>query len=122
MKPEQYSKLLKENITKTYKKASNDTLKEINNEAKQIAINEKLDDRIECFAKRQAFITLKDNKDNFRSSLPCRLLNPVKSELGKISKTVLENISSKFRGITELNQWKNSMAVIEWFKNTKNKD
>ena len=42
--------------------------------------------------KNPAFITLKDHKINFRTSTPCRLLNPCKSELGKISKLILANL------------------------------
>ena len=44
-------------------------------------------------ARTPAFITLKDHKDNFQSSLPCHLLNPSKSDLHKISKSILENIN-----------------------------
>ena len=36
------------------------------------------------------FVTLKDNKDNFRSNPTRRLINPSKSELGKVSKQLLE--------------------------------
>ena len=37
-------------------------------------------------AKREASITLKDHKENFKNSLPCRLINPAKSEMGLVSK------------------------------------
>ena len=58
--------------------------KPINLEAKEIAAGIKLDVRIEYIAKLPAYITLKD-KNNFRSTDPCRLINPYKSEIGKIS-------------------------------------
>ena len=58
--------------------------KPINLEAKEIAAGIKLDVRIEYIAKVPAYITLKD-KINFRSTHPCRLINPYKSEIGKIS-------------------------------------
>ena len=57
-------------------------------EAKQIAKGTKLDYQIECTAKNPAFIALKDRKTNFRTSTTCRLLNPCKSELGKIGKKI----------------------------------
>ena len=63
--PEEHRKILKENITKTYKKAPNDLEHEINLEAKEIAENLELDDRINCLAKTQAFITMKDHKEDF---------------------------------------------------------
>ena len=62
-------------------------------EAKELAAGIKIDDRIEYMAKAPAYITLKDHKDNFRSAHSCRLTNSCKSEIGKISKTILENIN-----------------------------
>ena len=59
---------------------------------------------------------LKDHKENFKSTLPCRLINPAKSEMGIVSKKILDNITSKVRLQTAVNQWKNSTSVIEWFK------
>ena len=50
---------------KTYRKALPKLATFINLEAKQIAKNLKLADQIEQFAKVEAFITLKDHKDNF---------------------------------------------------------
>ena len=64
----------------------------INMEAKHITEN-KLDDRIESLTQTSAFITSKDHKENFRTSHPCRLINPSKSELGKFSKVILENVN-----------------------------
>ena len=76
MPPDNYKKLLYENITKTYKKSTSRLENSINMEAKYIAKKIKLDDRIECLAKTPAFITLKYHKENFRTSHPCRLINP----------------------------------------------
>ena len=90
---QEYNKLLKYNITKSYKKSTDRLEKAINMEAKNIAKKIQLSDRIECFAKTPAFMTLKDHKDNFQSSLHCCLINPSKSELGKVSKSILENIN-----------------------------
>ena len=122
LKPEDYEKFLQENITKQYKKASTKNVHEINCEAKIIAEKLQLDDRIECLAKSQAFITMKDHKENFRTKPTCRLLNPTKSELGKISKIIVEDINKQLRNILKLNQWKNTGAVIEWFSNIENKE
>ena len=84
--PTEYKKLLKDNITKTYKKATPRLEDAINLEAKQIAKDIKLDDEIECTAKNVALTMLKDQKNFFGTTTPCQLLNPCKSELGKISK------------------------------------
>ena len=114
---EAYNKLLKENITKTYKKADDNTYNEINMEAKNIASKLKIDDRVECLAKKNAFITVKDHKDNFENSPKCRLINPAKSELGVISKKITERIIMNMRDNVKFNQWNNSSNVIQWFKN-----
>ena len=81
---------MKENITKTYKKSSARLGKTINLDAKEIAKNIYIDTNIEYLAKTSVFMSLKDHKPNFMSSHPCRLINPCKSELGKISKIILE--------------------------------
>ena len=76
-----------------------------------------IDNRTEQIAKQQAFIALKDHKDNFANHPTCRLINSAKSELGKVSKQILDNINSKIRKITKLNQWKKTSDVINWFTN-----
>ena len=76
----------------------------INLEEKQIAKGIKLDDKVECTAQNQVFITLKDLKTSFRISTPCRLLNPCKSELGKISKLILEKANKYLADLISLNQ------------------
>ena len=119
--PDNYKKLLYENITKTCKKSTSRLENSINMEAKYIAKKIKLDHRIECLAKTPAFITLKDHKENFRTSHPCRLINPSKSELGKISKTILEQVNKSLVDSLKVNQWKNTDSVINWFNALENK-
>ena len=51
----------------------------------------------------------------------CRLINPTKSEIGKISKNILDRINSTIAKKHNLNQWKNTTAVINWFKSIENK-
>ena len=58
-------KLILENITKTYQKAPKKIEKAINLEAKSITKSLKLADRIDHVANTEAFITLKDHKENF---------------------------------------------------------
>ena len=72
MNKSDHDKLLLENITKTYKKSSINKYNEINTEATQLA-------------KKTAFITLKDHKENFENTPKCRLINPAKSDLGRVS-------------------------------------
>ena len=88
-----YNKLLHENITKDYKKAPPQTVDIINEQAKTIAQNLDLADRIEVYGDANAFITLKDHKENFENQPKCRLINPAKTNIGKISKQILEKVN-----------------------------
>ena len=119
--PQDYKKSLHENITKSYKKSPTNLKKSINLEAKKIAAGVKLDDRIEYMAKAPAYITLKEHKDNFRSANLCCLVNPCKSEIGKIRKSILENINRNLLKLLQVNQWRNSESVIKWFYSIENK-
>ena len=116
-----YNKLLNENITKTYKKAPPKLENAVNSEAKSIAEKLELADRVESLAKSPAYITLKDHKENFSTSPKCRLINPSKSELGKISKAKVEKINDSIKSQLNINQWKNTDQVITWFENIPNK-
>ena len=46
-------------------------------------------------ARNPAYITLKDHKENFNINPKCRLINPAKSEHGKVAKLIVENIKKK---------------------------
>ena len=74
-----------------------------------------LNDRVFETTQRQSFVTLKDHKPNFPNNPSCRLINPTKPEVGKISKQILEQINLKLRNLTGLKQWRNTDAVIKWF-------
>ena len=121
MSVEKHDELLDDNVTKSYEIAPKDLEKSINLEGKDIAKSYGIDERVECIANAPAFITLKDHKENFQQKQPCRLLNPCKSEIGAVSKRILDRINSAIREKTQVNQWKNSDTVIEWFKNIKHK-
>ena len=69
----------------------------IDKEAKNISKGLALESKMECYAKRPAFITLKDNKEHFKSNQKCRLINLSKSEMGIVSKKYLE---SSLRGFS----------------------
>ena len=79
-----------------------------------------LSDRIDTTAKRESFITLKTHiKPNFRSKPTCRLINPCKPELGRVSKQIVENIVYEVKEQTQMKQWRNTRYVANWFDNIK---
>ena len=121
IKPDEYKTLLNENITKNYQKTNDDMIKGINVEAQKIAEKLELDGRIEGIAKKPAFLTIKDHKPNFPNTIQCRLINPAKSEIGKISREYLQKITYEIKTKTNLTQWRNTDEVIDWFNNIENK-
>ena len=118
---ETYKKILNDNVTKTYQKTQTTTKKQIDYEAKKIATKFKVADKVDQIAEQQAFFSIKDHKPDFRTNPKYRLLNPAKTELGKLSKSILERINQEIKSSLNLNQWRNSFDVIQWFKNIKNK-
>jgi hypothetical protein len=64
---------------------------------------------------------LKDHKENFESNPKFRLINPAKSELGKVSKIILDDINARINSTIKVNQWQNSHSVIDWFQSVNNK-
>lgn len=121
MSKESYQKMLTDNITKTYKKASDSLKKDIDLEGSVIARKLEIADRMEVFAERKPFITLKDHKSNFDAKPTCRLINPAKGEMGIVSQQILKRINSEIRSVTKLNQWQNTAEVIDWYKKLRNK-
>ena len=58
---------------------------------------------------------MKDHKKGFLNNPLFRLINPSKSDIGRISKKILVIQETK------VNQWKNTNIVIAWFKSLPNK-
>ena len=56
-------------------------------------------------------------KENFHSNPTFRLTNSTKTNLGSVSKEILERIIGEIKDKTNLNQWKSTHDVIDWFKN-----
>ena len=113
MNPNSYNKLITENVTKTYKKAGDKLVGKLDAQSARIAERLNLDDRIEKLAKKEAFITLKDHKPTFDDHPTCRLINPTKSEIGVISKQILDEINTSIINSTRINQWKNTFSVLK---------
>ena len=80
------------------------------------SMNWKLSNRTDPMAETTAFLTLKDHKPDFENHTKCRLINPAKSDVGKISKSILDTVNSKIRKQTGVNQWRNSSDTIAWFQ------
>ena len=119
--PELYNKLLINNVTKDYQIIDSEIVDSINREAKSIAEEMKIADRIEAHSETPAFITFKDHKPNHLNDPKCRLINPAKSQMGIISKQILQKANQKLRETTGLQQWQSTPQFLEWFKMIENK-
>ena len=62
------------------------------------------------------FVTLKDHQEIFINHTTTRLINPAKNKIGRISKQILDQITSKLCEILKVNEWKSTGSVIYWFK------
>ena len=107
---------MREKITKHYRSAHEEVYYEISAEAQVIASELGIADRVDVMAKKEVFITLKDHKENFENNLPCRLINPAKSEIGLVSKRILDSINGRLKEKLDVTLWKNSTTGIEWLR------
>ena len=74
-----------------------------------------IDDRVQIMKESEVYITVKDHKDEFPNKIPCWLINPSKSNLGKISKVILDKVNQHVVASTNINQWKNTQNILNWF-------
>ena len=102
MKPEDYSKRVRDCITEKYRKADMSLVEAIDQEARTIAQALNMDNRVHRMGRQEAYTKLKDHKTDFPGKLSFRLINPCKSEVGKISKQILARIIGEIRAKTEL--------------------
>jgi len=118
---EEYSRLKTNAVSSKYKKASIKIKERIDKGGLKFAKNAGVNNRMEINGTNNCFITLKDHKENFENNPTTRLINPAKNEIGRISKKILDTINANLKSKLEVNQWKNTGTVIDWFKNIENK-
>ena len=80
----------------------------INIDAKKIAKDLELEDEIEKMQDSECYITVKDHREDFPQKTPCRLINPSKSDIGKLSKIIFDKINGDALSFVQVNQRKNS--------------
>ena len=108
-------------VTKDYRIIDEDIVKTINKEAKELTEELKIADRVESHSEAPAFVTIKDHKKDFKTDPKCRLINPAKSQIGQISKKILQENNSKLREKLNLKQWQSTNQVLKWFAEIKDK-
>ena len=114
----EYTKVKENSIRKLYKKSNKNVINIINKEAKEIVKELKLENKIiNQLPLKQCYVTLKDHKSDFLSKQDTRLINPSNSDIGKISKKIVEEINKTIRKTKDFNQWTSTEEVLEWYKN-----
>ena len=73
------------------------------------------------YIQSDVFITVKDHKESVPGRIDCRLINPAKSNIGRISKQIISEAVLSIKNKTRSNQWINTSQVIDWLKNLENK-
>lgn len=89
MSPGSYKRKFANEITKFYREAPNSYVDIINKEAKDIVNKMGIGDKVHTLYEREAFLTLKDHKEDFRSCLSFHPINPDKMALGVISHVII---------------------------------
>ena len=79
-------------------------------DAKIILKDLELEGRIEKMPESECYITVKNHMKDFPQKISCRLINLSKSDIGKLSKIILDKINSDLLSSVQVNQWKNSIV------------
>ena len=112
MDKEAHRELMNKAIHDTYKKGADDVEEKMNKDARKIAIDLDIEDRVFKTERREAVFTLKDHKPNFANRPEVRLINPTKSELGRVSKQKLAKVVQNIKEKTGLRQFKSDLDLM----------
>ena len=121
MEKNDYIKNVEDNIHNHYRRCDPERVNDVNKEAATIARRLELADRIDAMSESPALISIKDHKDGFPQRVEHRLINKSKSNIGAISKRILDRINCQLRDVTQINQFKSTNEVLVWFNNLENK-
>ena len=78
-------------------------------------------DRLGKLGEKSAYILFKDHEKNFLDRKQTRLINLTKTELGFVSKNLIQWTTSRLLSSHKYNLWKNSMDTIDWFRKIRDK-
>ena len=88
-----------------YTKAPQNVVENIKKSHSKMVTDLELQDRVFRTTEMKPFITIKDHKPNFQNNPSCRLINPYKPEIGKISQQITAEIK-------EFSQAKNEIQAV----------
>ena len=121
MRCDTYNELLEKAVHKDFKKAEEGEKERIAKEDKAKATSLSISDRVFQTEMKKVKVTIKDHKTDFMNKTQTRLINPTKSNLGRVSKSKLEKLNRQIKAKTKLQQWRNTDATLAWYKSLPNK-
>ena len=87
--PSKYQEILRNKIADNYKIDYKDTIPQINTDTWKFVNKLHIEDRLGKFKMKDVYILF---KPNFENKFQYRLINPSKTELGKVTKNIIQNI------------------------------
>ena len=115
----EYLDEIKNNITSDYKKSTSIKVDEVNKKAALIGKRIGQEKNMEVFTPSNCFITIKDHKSDFPSKVNVRVIAPSKSDVGRVSKHILQGIVQELNVKLKFHQWRDPQEVTKWFKEIK---
>ena len=112
----EYLNEIKNNITTEYKRSTTMKVDEVNKKAAIIAKRIGQEKNMEVYTPSDCFITIKDHKSDFPSKVNVRVIAPSKSDVGRVSKHLLQRIVQELNVKLKFNQWRDPQEVTKWFK------
>ena len=77
------------------KHIKNQLIDRVDLDVKKIADKLLISDRVDQLQKHDGYITVKDHKESFPHNPSFRLINPSKSDIGKVRKTILDQMNKE---------------------------
>ena len=111
-----YKQMKFKEVVKYYRKAPPDLEKELNSEAKMLTLRLGIVDRVEKYNTKNCFFTIKDHKSVFKTNPESKFINPAKTQIGRVSKIIVQDICASLRQALNINQWRSTKDCIKWFE------
>ena len=111
-----YKQMMFKEVVKCYRKTPPDLEKELNSEAKILAHRLGIVNRVEKYNTKNCSIKIKDHKSDFKTNPECRLINPAKTQIGRVNKIIVQDICDSLRLALNINQWRSTKDCIKWFE------
>ena len=105
-----YSKLIKENVTKSYKKKRGKVVEKWNAQSAKNSWKSQTGQWHWKTSQKRGISNFKRSQTAFHDHPTCRLINPSKSQISVNSKHILDDINTTVINKTKINQWKTHLV------------